>query len=97
MPKTALDPFFATNAEPLSSARKGAVVTPDPLNDLSNVTSSLLVTAAAAGTLTVIMANDTDQQTVIIPVAIGTWKLEIQVRRVTATSLAAGSIVAFWS
>jgi hypothetical protein len=45
--------------------------------------------------LTVIMANDADAQTVAIPIAVGTFQLQLQVRRVTAAS-AGISCVAMW-
>jgi hypothetical protein len=91
MPKTASDPYFATN----TGGRKAAAVTPDPANDLQVVTNALIVTASAAGNLTVIMANDADSQTVVVPIAIGTWLLPLQVRRVTAAG-AGISCVALW-
>lgn len=101
MPKTAHDPFFATNVEPLTAARNGAAVTPSDTADLVQVTSSLIVTIGTGGTgITVIYANGSDQQPVTIPLAVGTWQLQLQVRRVTATGTALGTgggIVALWS
>ncbi len=101
MAKTANDPFFATNAEPLSAARKGAAVTPSDTTDLSFVTSKLIVTIGTGGTgITVIFADGSDQQSVTIPLAVGTWVLEMQVRRVMATGTTlgtGGAVIALWS
>jgi hypothetical protein len=101
MPKTAIDPFFGTNAEPISAARKAAAVTPSDTADLSNVTSSLLVTVGTGGSsLSVIYANGGDNQPVTIPLSVGTYQLSMQVRRVMATNTNLGSgggVVALWS
>ena len=101
MPKTAIDPFFATNTEPISAARRGAVVAPSDTNDLANVTSSLLVTIGTGGSsLAVIYANGGDNQPVTIPLGPGTYQLNMQVRRVMATGTALGTgggVVALWS
>jgi len=100
MPKTATDPFFATNAEPLTAGRNGVAVTPSDNNDLANVTSSLIVTIGAGGTgIAVIYANASDQQPVTISLSVGTYQLNMQVRRVMATGTAlgtGGAIVAQW-
>jgi hypothetical protein len=50
MPKTAIDPFFATTAEPLFAARNAKAVTPSDTTDLANVTSSLIVAVGSGGT-----------------------------------------------
>jgi hypothetical protein len=45
------------------------------------------------------MANGSDQEALTIPLTPGTYKLEIQVRRVMATNTAlgtGGAAVAFW-
>jgi hypothetical protein len=101
MPKTAKDPFFATNAEPISAARKGVAVTPSDTADLTYVTSKLIVTIGTGGTgINVIFADGSDQQPVTIPLGVGTYVLEVQVRRVMAagTTLGAGGgVVALWS
>ncbi len=102
MPKTALDPFFATNAEPLTAARKGAAVTPNDTADLAQVTSSLIVATGAGATgITVIFADGSDQQPVTIPlVPNDNVQLNLQVRRVMATGTALGTgggVVALWS
>src|SRR5258705_3654390 len=97
MPKTAKDPFAATVMTPdVIAGRHAIVVTPDAVNDLANVTRSLIVTTTAAGTITVIMADDSDQQAVQIPIAIGSWQLYLQIRRVTAASLTGGCGLAIW-
>src|SRR5262245_15749585 len=99
MPKTARDPFFATVMTPdVIAGRHAAAVTADPNNDLPAVTRSLIVTIGSGGTgITVIMADDGDQQAVTIPVAVGTWRLDMQVRRITAATLGTGGgIVALW-
>lgn len=93
--KTASDPFFATNQEPISSARHAQVVTAAAA-DLPQVTSSLLVTVTTAGSVTVIMANDLDNNQIALPFAPGTYQVNIQVRAITV--IAAGiAVVAFWS
>jgi len=101
MPKTALDPFFATNAEPLTAARKGAAVTPSDTQDLPYVTSALIVTIGTNGTgIAVLMADAPDTAPITIPLVPGTYKLEIQVRRVMANGTALGTgggVVALWS
>ena len=102
MSKTATDPFFATNAEPVTAGRKGAVVTPSDTADLPYVTSSLIVTTGAGATgIAVIFADGTDQQPVTIPLApSNTIQLNMQVRRVMATNTALGTgggVVACWS
>lgn len=101
MPKTALDPFFGTNVEPLFAARNAVAVTPNDTADLARVTSGLIVTIGSGGTgVSVIFAGDGDQQAVTIPLAAGTYQLTIQVRRVmsTGTTLGTGgAVVALWS
>ncbi|MET4483028.1 hypothetical protein [Bradyrhizobium sp. F1.13.3] len=102
MSKTAIDPFFGTNNEPISAPRKGAVVTPSDSADLPFVTSKLIVTLGAGGTgIVVIFANGSDQQPVTIPLTAGqTYILEMQVRRVLATGTVlgtSGGVVALWS
>jgi hypothetical protein len=101
MPKTAVDPFFATSAEPIFAARTAKVITPDNNNDVAHVTSALLITIGTGGTgITVIFANGSDQDAVTIPLAVGTYQLNAQIRRVlvTGTNLGTGgSVVAMWS
>jgi hypothetical protein len=102
MPKTASDPFFATNVEPIEAARRGLAVTPSDTADLPSVTSSLIVTIGNGGTgMTVIFANsETDVDTVLITLEPGTYQLNLQVRRVMATGTtlgAGGGITALWS
>ena len=99
--KTARDPFFATNREPISAARNGAAVTPSDTADLSQVTSSLIVTIGSGGTgITVIFANQQTDVPVSIPLAEGTYQFSMQVRRImsTGTSLGTGgAVTALWS
>lgn len=100
--RTAVDPFFATNREPLAAARHGLAVTPSDTTDLPNVTSSLIVTIGAGGTgIAVIYANSlTDVETVTIPLAVGTYQLSMQVRRIMATGTVlgtGGAVTALWS
>jgi hypothetical protein len=101
MPKTAKDPFFATTNEPIFAARNGAAVTPNDTNDLAQVATALIVTIGTGGTgIAVIFANGSDQQAVVIPIAPGTYQLNLQVRRVMATGTSLGTgggIVAHWS
>ena len=101
MPKTAIDPFFGTNAEPISAARNGAAVTPSDTADLARVTSGMIVTIGSGGTgIAVIYANGGDQQPVTIPLAPGSYQFSMQVRRVMATGTSlgtGGAVVALWS
>jgi hypothetical protein len=101
VPKTAADPLFATNIEPVTAARNGAAVAPSDITDLGYVTSSLIVTIGAGGTgIAVIFANGSDQQSVTIPLAVGSYQLNMQVRRVMATGTVlgtGGSVTALWS
>lgn len=102
MGKTASDPFFGTNVEPITAARRGASVTPSDTADLLNVTSSLLVSIGEGGTgVAVIFANEqTDTAVTIIPLQQGSYQLNMQVRRVMATGTdfgSGGGAVALWS
>lgn len=102
MSKTAVDPFFATNKEPLIAARRGLAVTPSDTTDLPQVTSSLIVTIGAGGTgINVIFANSqTDTDTVFIALVPGTYQLNLQVRRIMATGTVlgtSGAVTALWS
>jgi hypothetical protein len=101
MAKTAIDPFFGTNNEPVTAGRNGVVVTPNDTADLARVTSSLIVTIGTGGTgISVLYANGSDQQPVTIPLSVGTYQLNMQVRRVMATGTTLGSgggVVAQWS
>lgn len=102
MPKTAIDPLFATQRDPASAGRHGKVVTPNDTNDLTNVSSSLILTTGSSATgVTVIFADDADSQTTLIPLPSGiTVQLLMQVRRVmaTGTNLGTGTsgVVASW-
>ncbi|WP_375791092.1 hypothetical protein ACE102_03120 [Bradyrhizobium sp. vgs-9] len=82
----------------MSSGRHAKTIAPDPNTDLSDVTSNLIVTIGTGGTgITVIFADDPDQAPVTIPLAVGTFQLQMQVRRVTAATLGTGGgIVATW-
>jgi len=83
VPKTALGPFFGTNAEPITAGRHAIVVTPSA-SDLPHVTSQLLVNVTTAGNLSVIFADDPDTGAVNIALPIGFFQLNVQVRAVTA-------------
>lgn len=97
MPKTASDPFFATNNEPVQAGRKAAVfVAGSYSTDLSTVSSSLIISSTAGGSLQVIMANDLDGQVISIPVPTGWAQINIQVRRIV-TVPASTTVVALWS
>ena len=102
MGKTAKDPFVATNNEPVSAGRMGAVVAPSDTADLAQVTSSLIVTIGSGGTgIAVLYANEPrDSAPVTIPLTPGTYQLQMQVRRVMATGTSLGTgggVVAQWS
>ncbi len=101
MPKSAADPLFATAIEPITAARKAAAVTPNDNNDLTNVTSSLIVTVGSGGTgIAVIFANDANLQPVTIALAPGSYQFNAQIRRVMATGTTLGTgggVTALWS
>jgi len=97
MPKSASDPFFGTSVEPISAGRRSQVFAAGSYtNDLPTVSSSLIVSATAAGNLTVIMANDQDTQLTTFPVPAGLSQIQIQVRQVV-TVPASCTVVALWS
>lgn len=97
MPKTAIDPFFATNNEPISAGRKAqAFAAGSYSTDLPTVSSSLIISASAGGNLVVIMANELDGNTVTIPVPVGWAQIQIQVRQIV-TVPASCTVVALWS
>jgi hypothetical protein len=100
--KTAIDPFQSTTVEPVFAARNAVVVTPSDTADLARVTSGLIVTIGSGGTgIAVIFANDGDQNAVTIPLAVGSYQFNMQVRRVMATGTnlgtSGGGVVALWS
>ena len=101
MPKTAIDPFFATNAEPVSAGRHALAIT-GPVSsytgDLPHVTSSLIVTCGAtAGSIGVIMANDPDNAVVTIPIAASTTiQIPMQARAIAQVSSGI-TVTALWS
>ena len=100
--KTAVDPFFATNVEPIEAARRGLAVTPSDTTDLPTVTSSLIVAVGSGGTgITVIFANSqTDMETVLLTLTPGTYQINAQVRRIMNTGTALGTgggVTALWS
>jgi hypothetical protein len=101
MPKTAIDPFFATTQDPITAARQGAAVTPSDTADLAQVTSSVIVTIGSGGTgVAVIFANGADSQVVTIPLAPGSYQFNAQIRRVMMTNTnlgTGGGVTALWS
>jgi hypothetical protein len=83
MPKTASDPFFGTNNEPVSAGRHSQVLAAGSYTtDLPSVSGSLIISATAAGNLSVIMANDPDTAVTTIPISAGTYQISMQVRQV---------------
>jgi len=101
MAKTANDPLFATSRDPIMSGRHAVAVTPNDTNDLANVSNAIIVTTGAGATgIAVIMADDTDNQPVTIPLPASTCvQLYLQVRRVMSTGTALGTgggCVATW-
>jgi hypothetical protein len=101
MAKTASDPLFGTTIEPLTAARKGVAVTPNDNADLTAGTSSLIGTAGSGGTgIAVLFPDALDSAPVIIPLAPGSYRLPLQVRRVMSTGTVLGTgggVVATWS
>ena len=97
MPKTAIDPFFATNNEPISAGRKAQAFAAGSYNtDLPTVSSSLIISSTAAVNLVVIMANDLDGQTTTIPVPVGWAQIQIQIRQIVTVPTGC-TVVALWS
>jgi len=97
MPKTAIDPFFATNKEPISAGRRAQVFAAGSYTtDLLVVSSSLIISATAAGNLSVIMANDNDGQVITFPIPAGLSQIQIQVRQIVTVPTGA-TVVALWS
>jgi len=96
--KTATDPFAGTNVEPVSAGRNAAVLAAGGYTqDLAYVTSSLIISATAAGSLVLLMANElNDANTITFPIAAGTYQLSMQVRRVV-TVPASCTVVAMFS
>lgn len=93
MPKTAIDPFFATNIDPVTAGRRAIVATASP-NDLPHVTSSLIVSVTTASSVSFILADDPDTGAVTLSLPVGVWQLNLQVRAVTA--LPTGSVLAVY-
>jgi hypothetical protein len=97
MPKTAIDPFFATTNEPITAGRRAQVFAAGSYNtDLPTVTSSLVISSTAAGNLSVIMANDQDSQVTTFPIVAGMSQISIQIRQVVTVPTGA-TVVALWS
>ena len=97
MPKTAKDPFFGTNNEPVSAGRRAQVFAAGSYtNDLPTVSSSLIISATAAGNLSVIMANDLDNAVTTFPIPAGLSQVSIQVRQVV-TVPASCTVTALYS
>jgi hypothetical protein len=95
--KTASDPFFGTNNEPVSAGRHAQVFAAGSYStDLPTVSSSLIISATAAGNLSVIMANDQDGQVTTFPIAAGTYQLQMQVRQIVTVPTSC-TVVALWS
>lgn len=94
--------MFATQRNPASAGRHAKAVAPSDTNDLSNVTSNLIVTTGASATgIAAIFADDADSQITTIPLPSGvTVQLQMQIRRVmaTGTNLGTGTsgIIAIW-
>ncbi len=92
MPKTAVDPFAVTNAQPNFAGRHAAVVTPSDTTDLPTVTKSIWV--GGAGNLALILADDVDTAPVTFNAVSAGTMLQMQARRVMATNMTATAIVA---
>ena len=95
--KTATDPYFGL----ATGGRSFATITPSDNTDLPVVSTSLIVTIGSGGTgIAAIPANAPDTGAVTIPLAAGTYRLPIQVRRVMATGTnlgTGGGVTALWS
>lgn len=94
MPKTALDPFFATSSEPNFAGRHALVVTPNDDQDLPVVTKQLwLGNTGTAGTVSVIFADDPDSTVIPLPAAVGVTQYTAQIRRVMQTNTTTGVVI----
>ena len=97
MVKTASDPYFGL----ATGGRSFAAVAPSDTTDLLVVSTSLIVNIGSGGTgIAVIGANAPDTAPVTIPLAVGTHKLDLQVRRVMQTGTllgTGGGVTALWS
>ncbi len=97
MPKTAVDPFFASTVEPISAGRRALVFPAGSYTtDLPVVSSSLIISSTAAGNLSVIMANDQDNALTTFPIVAGLSQVSVQIRRIV-TVPAGATVVALWS
>ena len=97
MNKTASDPFFGTNVEPISAGRRAqSFAAGNYSTDLPTVSSSLIISATAAGNLSIIMANDPDSAVTTFPIPAGISQISIQVRRIV-TVPASCTVLALWS
>ena len=95
MPKTAIDPFFATNNEPVSAGRHTLAVSAAAA-DLPHVTSSLIVVVITAGAITIVGADDPDGGGITLSLPIGVFQFNIQVRAVTAVATGI-AVYAVWN
>jgi hypothetical protein len=95
MPKTASDPFFATNCEPVTAARHSETVAPSDTTDLTKVTSAIYV--GGAGDLSLILANDSDGGATTFKAVPAGTTLYVQCRRIMDTNTTATNLVAMWS
>lgn len=101
MAKTAIDPFFGVSSNDVTApTRKSQVVTPSDTVDLPYVTKQLIVTIGSTGTGVAWLDPDAlDSQPTVVPLAVGTYILNIQVRRIMATGTSLGNggqVVALW-
>lgn len=89
----AIDPFFASNIDPVTAARHAEAVTPSDTADLNHVTSAIYI--GGAGNLALILANDSAPVT-FTGLAAGTV-LQVQAKRIMATNTTATALLAMWS
>jgi hypothetical protein len=94
--KTAIDPFFASNIEPISAGRHAQVFAAGSYNsDLPTVSSSLIISSTTAGNLSLILANDPDTAVTTFPIVAGLNQVSIQVRRIVTVPTGA-TVTALW-
>jgi len=93
---TARDPTSNRQRDFVAPPRSGIVVTPQNSAELPSVSKRIWI--GADGNLSVVMADGVSSGALLIPGVLAGTMLYIQARQITAlgTTIASGSIIAFW-